>query len=640
MTRQLWKALFGTRRTRPAPLPRRRRPGLEALEDRCVPTVLTWIGPNGGLWSNPANWGGQAPRTGDTVQFGSSFGGAVTSSVDDISGLSVAYMTIDSSFGTTYGAAIPITLNQSLTVEGQLSQSSGEILTGQTLQILYTGSFDWYGGILLGTAPGQGTLKIANYNFKNIHLEGSMDIEGGQYLGLNLVNYGGVTMNKPFDLLMSNGAELDNYGQFIIYVDAGIQDSGWNGVYGSYLVNNYGGLLIKNDSVGTTDIGIGAVNLNVNYGSIDLASGSMVFTAGLAFQNEGTVDSFSGSGTLTFDGPFNQLPSTETPAILPLAEVGQGCSMLFDDGATISAGTMFDVYGGSTMTVNGILTVNGTGVIAFQGPSATSYPTLNVSLSIVDSGLVEPEQYTIINTGQLDVQSGGTLDVFGPENVLNGSVFSAGTVNIGTAQFSPGNDALIVNGYFEQDTGTINLVDSDSITVYPTAGGTGQFLQLAGAINTGSNDLIGAVGGIVIGSTLSDGGSLGLAGNVVLGGLSTVQFTTPYNSLLISGNLTDYGTLDMQLGYAQQSGVGPSDQVTVSGATTFAGGSVVNVTVPEPGVSGVAFNIFQCSNITGLPTVNVPPPGNGLVYALQVLGPNSYNPFNLPLGLWIDTGPA
>src|SRR3954451_23537837 len=117
MTRQLWKALFGTRGTRgargtrPAPRTRCRRLGLEILEDRVTPSL--WVGTaggTGGLWSNPANWVGGVPTNGGIVVFSPVAGGTNTPSVDDIPGLSLGQMTIDSSYTQM------ISLNQTLQV--------------------------------------------------------------------------------------------------------------------------------------------------------------------------------------------------------------------------------------------------------------------------------------------------------------------------------------------------------------------------------------------------------------------------------------------------------------------------------------------------------------------------------------------
>lgn len=68
-TRML-KRWFRTECNRISPrLQRRRRLrslALESLEDRTVPSTVTWINPSGGDWDTPTNWStGQVPGAGD-----------------------------------------------------------------------------------------------------------------------------------------------------------------------------------------------------------------------------------------------------------------------------------------------------------------------------------------------------------------------------------------------------------------------------------------------------------------------------------------------------------------------------------------------------------------------------------------------
>src|SRR5262245_42779491 len=73
MNRPAWlrKRTFGTsaqgRRARSGAASS--RPQIEALEDRCVPAVITWDGGGGDFrWENPLNWSNDAlPGTADDV---------------------------------------------------------------------------------------------------------------------------------------------------------------------------------------------------------------------------------------------------------------------------------------------------------------------------------------------------------------------------------------------------------------------------------------------------------------------------------------------------------------------------------------------------------------------------------------------
>jgi hypothetical protein len=75
MLQRMWRNLSKKKPAQGNVRRRSRRLALESLEDRCVPTT-TWIGPQNGLWSNPANWSGGVPTNQSSVQFGSALGGS------------------------------------------------------------------------------------------------------------------------------------------------------------------------------------------------------------------------------------------------------------------------------------------------------------------------------------------------------------------------------------------------------------------------------------------------------------------------------------------------------------------------------------------------------------------------------------
>src|SRR5439155_282261 len=67
----------------------RARLELELLEDRSCPSTHVWQGPaTGGLWSNPANWNGGVPTTGESDRTIVEFDGGIDSR-DDIAGLKI-----------------------------------------------------------------------------------------------------------------------------------------------------------------------------------------------------------------------------------------------------------------------------------------------------------------------------------------------------------------------------------------------------------------------------------------------------------------------------------------------------------------------------------------------------------------------
>jgi hypothetical protein len=104
-----------------------RRLWLEILEDRILPSQVTWTNPNGGDWDNASNWSsGSIPGAGDNVTISGLLPGSVVahsqSNIDQVLSIS---------------SSAPLTLSAgTLNVGGSFQLSSGASLTfqGGTLQ--------------------------------------------------------------------------------------------------------------------------------------------------------------------------------------------------------------------------------------------------------------------------------------------------------------------------------------------------------------------------------------------------------------------------------------------------------------------------------------------------------------------------
>jgi hypothetical protein len=127
--------------------------GVEALEERCVPTTLLWTGQGAGAnWSLPANWlnpvGNKvAPKNGDTAVFDpakmvGAVNGANSNGTDNISGLKLSAITIGSKYTSTISLSASLIVGQT-TVNGQASKAvstmAGGTMTGRTFTI-WTGA--------------------------------------------------------------------------------------------------------------------------------------------------------------------------------------------------------------------------------------------------------------------------------------------------------------------------------------------------------------------------------------------------------------------------------------------------------------------------------------------------------------------
>lgn len=120
---------------------KRRQPGLEALEVRCVPALVTWTNPFGGQWSNPENWDvGRLPNAGDDVRI---IDANVTFSFSG-STVTVRSLDCDGKLRITAGTLI---VSDTSSIE-DLEMTGGALASRNVLSI--TGDFAWKGGTLRG----------------------------------------------------------------------------------------------------------------------------------------------------------------------------------------------------------------------------------------------------------------------------------------------------------------------------------------------------------------------------------------------------------------------------------------------------------------------------------------------------------
>jgi hypothetical protein len=158
------------RRRKKSPLDVRRRLVLERLEDRTLPSTVSWTGAIDNNWDNAGNWSGtgSAPMAGDDVQITS---GTVNLSHDFTAG------SLYLSAGTLGGAG-------NLTVTGQFTWLNGTLSgpVGSTLAA--------NGGIQIGTPGNVVPATVLN--------------------GRTLINNGTAVLASNTPLLLAGGAALDN----------------------------------------------------------------------------------------------------------------------------------------------------------------------------------------------------------------------------------------------------------------------------------------------------------------------------------------------------------------------------------------------------------------------------------------------
>jgi len=311
---------------------------LEVFEERTVPTTLTWIGPNGGSWSEPANWSTDTvPTTGDDLHFGS--GGANTNSNDDMDALSVHSITCDSGFtGTIQMVDVHLTVTQTFTQRGGLQITSNTSAdTDLTVATLDIG----------GTVSSYGTDLGISANTTTTQQGSSWTI-----YGTTILSGSSLTQNGTISVVYQFSTPVFNVGT-------------------SYDIGNTGTLSIQEGEVHYTGSPVWTVE-----GTINVNTGTVTNSNLLRLQRTPTH-----TGTLRVSGQLDMTGNLENKAGLVYIELEEGFYLSgnyteLDDvilGVSYASTLQIEVSGAGayghfhisgTATLSGVLRVTAVGQLA------------------------------------------------------------------------------------------------------------------------------------------------------------------------------------------------------------------------------------------------------------------------------------
>jgi autotransporter-associated beta strand protein len=261
---------------------RSQQPLLEALENRFTPTTHTWTGAAGAgnlTWSNPSNWNGGIPASGEsggTTLVFPTVAAAVKATTDDLASLAADQIIFQDSVYTVSG-----TPDTSLTLTGSMSPALVDAVGGNTFDhtrpVTFAGTVtvevDAQGDVLAGPLTGAGGLTKTG--------AGTLTLSwgfGNQYQGATMVAAGTLQagLNDPFPhgtaMTVASGATLDL--------------NGFQGQIGSLA----GSGSVTLGSRGLSTLSVGGNGLSTTFG------GSITGAGG------GTALAKTGSGTLTLTG--------------------------------------------------------------------------------------------------------------------------------------------------------------------------------------------------------------------------------------------------------------------------------------------------------------------------------------------------
>jgi hypothetical protein len=307
--------------------PRLFRPSLEGLEDRCVPAVYDWVGPDGGPASVGAYWYNEAQQTtgavpgpADTAQIG--FNGVTTNLTIDIS--QVGELDISPSYAGV------ITVATNFSVAATVTQGGGTLnLTTPGTTVSFGGVFTQDAGATMTVGgPGWMGMGPVTFNVGTMWESGAVGLTAGSSIvtgngggGGNLfIQSGGaltVAAGAPGSPPESIAGYTHDSGTLSVSTGAALTQNGPFDVLGGGTVNVGTGqgpsTALTVSGAGTTFYNMGALNMDggaltadtiKNVGTLNVVASSTL--AGSVQNFGGTISYQGGRAGLVVNGNYAQ----------------------------------------------------------------------------------------------------------------------------------------------------------------------------------------------------------------------------------------------------------------------------------------------------------------------------------------------
>jgi autotransporter-associated beta strand protein len=531
------------------------RLSLTPLEERTVPTVVTWDGGGGdNNWTTATNWVGDvAPVAGDDLVFDAS-GSQVVNNNDFATGTSFRSITVSGPGYDLNGNAIDLTDGFTVTAGADVNMNIDVTLAAaQAFDVDVGGILNYYGAISGNyglTKTGGGVLALDNNYLDNT------------YTGTTTVNDGTVQLNSahvviPGDLVIGVGEtvqylasnEIADFATVSLNEGATLDFNGFSDQFqnlvmqGATVLTN-GGTISVLTSVTVNVAGNGVTSTIQGPGSLDLASDDVVFAIAddpslavelrvSAVAEDGAITK-TGAGVLALSGAntYDGATTVDAGAILVESNDALGATT---SGTTVANGASID-FSGLGLSVPEDIAVAGTGdgdlnaLRVLSGDATlTGTVTLTADAQIgADSGAVLELAGTVGEIGSfrnLTKAGAGTL-------VLSGTGTFTGVITINET-------TLLVNGDFSDSAGV-------NVQAGTTLGGTGivgmPVVFFGGTVAPGNAP--GSTG------VLSTGAFNTTTGSVVSLDINGTTAGTQYDQISATGGVYLYdATLALNFGY-------------------------------------------------------------------------------------------
>ncbi len=511
----------------------------------------TWTGATNTLWSNPANWGGTAPVTGDDLVFPG--GASNLSNTNDLTENTIFNSITFSASGYTLSGN-RIILGQGLAgitdnaasggntiaLDIRVDATRGIVVTNTAETLTISGRIEGVGGI---TKEGTGTLILSGANTYG----GTTKINVGVINARHATALGSIALGTE----VVGNAALELQGNITISYEAlalrgyGVSSAGalrnvsGDNTYGGLITMIAGGAEIQSDSGTLTIAGGmgGAFPLvidgagNVTYSKTPIAIG-----AGAVTKN--------GAGTLTYNFPntYTGLTTINAGTLLYGVDNAILSGAITVTGGTLDIATFSDMVG--TVTLGTLDLASGTITGSTGMLSSSTWTVYQGTISAIIAG----------DGGALTKSTPGTVTLTRP-NLYTGAT----TVSLGILKVQNSTSLGLIDGATTVTAGATLEIDGSGLSIpeYIAFSGTGHLYTGAIRNRTGNNTLTGLLTLGTVPMIMSDTGTTltidtkGLSATTVgltVGGAGNTTFTSTAPIYGTSATLTknDSGTLTIQ----------------------------------------------------------------------------------------------
>jgi hypothetical protein len=500
LVQRMRNALRRGRPSKPRPGRKPFRPWLDALEDRCVPAMITWGNPLGGDFGTASNWVGNVlPGPNDT---------AVIPNGPNGNGIVVTYNGTMSSDTLVVGNLSLNGSNSTLDLVGGTLHVSGTLSeTGTDVNHQFTTIVD--GGTLFAQAALNLNLSKLTVNSGALMAPGAVSITNGSTFTLNsgAITYATTLQNSTLNL----GPSISGTATFICQGSCTLNGNVPAGVTLWVQGSGAGGNALLTIAANLTNSGtLQMESINSNWNSnVAVADGATLTNApgGVIQSNLGTGGTRSLTGTLDNQGQMN---------------AGTGGAFAFtgtylEDGGSIGGDGDGAIYNSQvrvlaappaaapTLKLRGactLLTNNLAGTTLWvQGTSAGGNALLTIAANLTNYGTLQMESansnwgsnVAITGGGTFTNAAGGVIAVnagTGGSRFFTGELINAGTVNVGTG-FSlggtSGTEHHVNAGVIQLNSATMTVRGNSFVNQSQgliTGTGTLDFTQQAGELFT------------------------------------------------------------------------------------------------------------------------------------------------------------